>query len=165
LYDGRVIVLLMGVQGSGKTTVGRALAARLRWRFADADEFHPAANIAKMSKGIPLDDDDRAPWLAALRSEIDRALAADENLVLTSSALKERYRQQLMTDGVKLVYLCGSQELIASRLQLRTEHFAKMNLLSSQFAQLEEPSADVTVDIRQSVKESVEQIVGELGLR
>jgi gluconokinase len=159
-----MIVLLMGVQGSGKTTVGRALAARLGWRFADADEFHPAANIEKMSKGIALDDSDRAPWLAALRAEIDRTLGAGGNLVLTSSALKEGYRQQLVTNGVALVYLRGSQELIASRLQFRTEHFAKSNLLASQFAQLEEPTDALTVDIRQSVEDSVTQIVTELGL-
>ena len=154
----------MGVQGSGKTTVGRALAERLKWRFADADEFHPAANIAKMSAGIPLDDDDRAPWLAALRAEIDRTLASNSNLVLTSSALKERYRQQLLTDGVELVHLRGSQELIASRLREREGHFAKANLLASQFAQLEEPENALTIDIAQPVDRILEQILAGIGL-
>ena len=154
----------MGVQGSGKTTVGRALAARLGWRFADADEFHPKANIEKMSAGIPLNDADRAPWLAALRAEIDRTLAASSNLVLTSSALKERYRQQLMTEGVSLVHLRGSQELIASRLEGREGHFAKPNLLASQFAQLEEPHNAITVDVSGSVEQIVKIIVRALSL-
>jgi len=159
-----VIILLMGVQGSGKTTVGRALAARLGWRFADADEFHPAANIAKMSAGIALNDDDRAPWLAALRAEIVRSLSNGENLVLTSSALKERYRQQLLTEGVSLVHLRGSHELIASRLSARKDHFAKVDLLPSQFAQLEEPQRALTIDISASVDEIVDEIVRGLGL-
>ena len=154
----------MGVQGSGKTTVGRALAARLGWKFADADEFHPPENIAKMSSGIALDDADRAPWLAALRAEIDRTLATKSNLVLTSSALKERYRQQLLTDGVALVYLKGSQELIASRLREREGHFAKSNLLSSQFAQLEEPHNALAVAVSKPVEEIVREILVGLAL-
>ena len=159
-----MIILLMGVQGSGKTTVGRALAARLGWRFADADEFHPVANIAKMSAGIALNDEDRAPWLAALRAEIDRTLAKDENLVLTSSALKERYRQQLLTNGVFLVYLRGQKELIASRLSERKDHFAKLDLLDSQFAELEEPANVVEIDVSQTVDESVREIIERLGI-
>jgi gluconokinase len=159
-----VIILLMGVQGSGKTTVGRALASRLGWRFADADEFHTASNVAKMSAGIPLNDADRAPWLQALRAEIDRTVAAGSNLVLTSSALKERYRQQLLTDGVALVHLRGPQELIASRLREREGHFAKSNLLASQFAELEEPHDALTVDISQPVEKIVEGIVEGLRL-
>jgi gluconokinase len=154
----------MGVQGSGKTTVGRALAERLGWRFADADEFHPPENIAKMAAGIPLDDADRAPWLTALRAEIDRTLAGASNLVLTCSALKERYRQRLLTDGVVLVYLRGTRELIASRLGARAGHFAKLDLLASQFADLEEPTNAFTVDVSLSVEQIVREIRESLGL-
>jgi gluconokinase len=162
MYDVAVIVLLMGVQGSGKTSVGEALAARLGWRFADADSFHPAANIEKMAAGIPLDDDDRRPWLAALRAEIDHALATGADLVLTCSALKEKYRQQLLTEGVVLVYLRGSPQLIASRLRARKDHFAKLELLASQFAQLEEPRDAILVEISSPVAELVEQIIAAL---
>jgi gluconokinase len=159
-----VIILLMGVQGSGKTTVGRALAEHLGWRFADADEFHPPENIAKMAAGIPLDDRDRAPWLAELRTEIDRTLADRSNLVLTCSALKERYRQRLLTDGVALVYLRGTRELIASRLESRAGHFAKLDLLNSQFADLEEPTNALTIDVSSSVGEIVKEITDCLRL-
>jgi gluconokinase len=162
MYDVAVIVLLMGVQGSGKTTVGQALAARLGWRFADADSFHPAANVAKMSAGIPLDDYDRRPWLAALRAEIDHALAAGVDLVLSCSALKEKYRQQLLTEDVVFVYLRGSPQLIASRLRARKDHFAKLDLLASQFAQLEEPRDSIVVEISSPVAELVEQIITAL---
>jgi gluconokinase len=159
-----VIILLMGVQGSGKTTVGRALAEHLGWRFADADEFHPPENIAKMAAGIPLDDRDRAPWLTVLRTEIDRTLADRSNLVLTCSALKERYRQRLLTDGVALVYLRGTRELIASRLESRAGHFAKLDLLNSQFADLEEPTNALTIDVSSSVGEIVKEITDCLRL-
>ena len=159
-----MIILLMGVQGSGKTTAGRALAEHLGWRFADADEFHPPENIAKMAAGIPLDDRDRAPWLRALRAEIDRSLADRSNLVLTCSALKERYRQRLLTDGVALVYLRGTRELIASRLKSRAGHFAKLDLLNSQFADLEEPTNALTIDVSSSVGEIVKEITDCLRL-
>lgn len=159
-----MIILLMGVQGSGKTTVGRALAEHLGWRFADADEFHPPENIAKMAAGIPLDDRDRAPWLTVLRTEIDRTLADRSNLVLTCSALKERYRQRLLTDGVALVYLRGTRELIASRLESRAGHFAKLDLLNSQFADLEEPTNALTIDVSSSVGEIVKEITDCLRL-
>lgn len=155
----------MGVQGSGKTAVGQALAARLGWRFADGDDFHSAANKAKMSSGIPLNDSDRAPWLGAIRKEIDRALSDKEDLVIACSALKERYRQQLVTSGVQLVYLRGSQELIRSRLAARVGHFAKLELLASQFEQLEEPVGAITIDIEQSVDQVVNDIVRAASLR
>ena len=159
-----MIILLMGVQGSGKTTIGRALAERLGWRFADADDFHPPANIAKMAAGIPLDDSDRAPWLAAIRTEIDRTLADHTNLVLTCSALKDRYRRVLLTEGVALVYLRGTQDLISSRLADRAGHFAKLDLLSSQFADLEEPANAFTIDVSRSVAEIVEAITDHFRL-
>ena len=154
----------MGVEGSGKTTVGRALAARLGWKFSDGDDFHPAANIAKMSAGIPLTDEDRAPWLKALRGEMDRANRDGRNLVLGCSALKQKYRDRLAAPGVQLVYLHGDQALLVSRLQGRTDHFAKANLLSSQLADLEEPRDARVVDVDQSVEQIVNQIVAELKL-
>jgi gluconokinase len=159
-----VIILLMGVQGSGKTTVGQALAERLGWRFADADSFHPPENIAKMAAGVPLDDADRAPWLAALRTEIDRTLRSHTNLVLTCSALKDRYRRVLLTDGVALVYLRGTQALIASRLASRAGHFAKLDLLKSQFVDLEEPTDAFNVDVSSSVPEIVQAVADHFGL-
>ncbi len=159
-----MIVLLMGVQGSGKTTVGQALALRLGWPFRDADEFHSDANKAKMAAGIPLTDEDRAPWLAAIRAEMDRANAEQRNLVITCSALKEQYRQQLAAPNSKLVWLHGDQQLIASRLAHREHHFAKTNLLASQFAALEEPKDAIAINIDQSVDAIVDQIVEKIGL-
>jgi gluconokinase len=156
-----VIILLMGVQGSGKTTVGQALAARLGWNFADADDFHSTANKAKMSAGIPLTDEDRMPWLAAVRAAMEKA---GRNLVMACSALKEKYREQLVFPGMRVVYLRGSQELIAARLQARQHHYAKLDLLPSQFEQLEEPRDAVVVDIAHSVDEIVEEIVAALAL-
>ena len=159
-----MIILLMGVQGSGKTTVGEALASRLGWKFADADDFHSAANKAKMSAGIPLTDEDRAPWLAALRAEIDRAIRENDNLVMGASALKEKYRSQLIVPGVRLVYLRGSPELIASRLKARQHHYAKLDLLPSQFEQLEEPKDALVIDISKTVDEIVNEIIQQLKL-
>lgn len=152
----------MGVQGSGKTTVGKALAARLGWDFRDADEFHPAANKAKMAAGIPLTDEDREPWLQAIRAAMDRANAEHRNLVVTCSALKETYRQQLAAPNTTLVWLKGDQQLIASRLALREHHFAKSNLLASQFADLEEPQGAVAIDIHQTVEAIVDEIIRRL---
>jgi gluconokinase len=147
-----MVVLLMGVAGSGKTTIGRGLAAELGWRFADADDFHPPANVAKMSAGIPLDDTDRVPWLAAIRLYIDARLAAGENAVVTCSALKEKHRAVLLTGttGVKLVYLRGTRELLWSRISGRSGHFMKPAMLDSQLAALEEPTNALTIDIAQS---------------
>jgi gluconokinase len=147
-----MVVLLMGVAGSGKTTIGRELAAELGWKFADADDFHPPANVAKMSAGIPLDDTDRAPWLAAIRLYIDARLAAGENAVVTCSALKEKHRAVLLTGttDVKLVYLRGSRELLWSRLSGRSGHFMKPAMLDSQLATLEEPANALTLDIAQT---------------
>ncbi len=154
----------MGVQGSGKTTVGHALAQRLGWDFADADDFHSAANKAKMSAGIPLTDADRAPWLAALRAEIDRANAEHRNFILGASALKQQYREQLVAPGVRVVFLRGPEELIAARLKERHGHYAKLDLLPSQFEQLEEPQDALVIDIRHSVDEIVGEIVQALHL-
>src|SRR4051812_9707310 len=129
-----MVIILMGVAGSGKTTVGEKLASALGWGFRDADDFHPPANVAKMSAGAPLTDEDRAPWLAAIRAHIDACLARGENAVVTCSALKERYRQVLLADPsrVKLVYLTGSPSLLAERIGGRHGHFMKPEMLQSQ---------------------------------
>jgi len=145
------VILLMGVSGSGKTTVGRLLAGNLGWRFTDADDFHPPANIAKMTAGIPLTDEDRAPWLAALRAHIDARLAAGENAVVACSALRQSYRDALVTDPglVKLVYLRGTRELLHQRLLHRAGHFMKPAMLDSQLDTLEAPAFALAVDIDQ----------------
>ncbi|MGB7555746.1 MAG: gluconokinase, partial [Candidatus Korobacteraceae bacterium] len=142
-----MIIILMGVSGVGKTTIGKALAQELHWRFAEGDDFHSAANIAKMHAGIPLTDEDRAPWLQSLRSAITRWLAAGENVVLACSALKASYRETLqVAPEVKFVYLRGSFELIAQRLASRHGHYMNPHLLRSQFDTLEEPIDTVTID-------------------
>ena len=155
-----MVIVIMGVAGSGKTTIGRALATALAWSFRDADEFHPPANVAKMSAGQPLTDADRAPWLAAICAFIDEKIARGENSVVTCSALKEKYRAQLIggSASVKLVHLAGSAALLASRLASRTDHFMKLEMLASQLAALEPPADALTVDIAQSPDRIVAQI-------
>jgi gluconokinase len=154
-------VIVMGVSGSGKTSVGKSLAQTLGWAFYDADDFHPSANIDKMANGIPLDDSDRVSWLAALHSLISVSLEAGRPGVLACSALKERYRHQLMVDneGVVVVYLKGSYDLIWSRMEKRTDHYMKPHMLQSQFDALEEPSDALTVDIAMPVDEIVRHIL------
>jgi carbohydrate kinase (thermoresistant glucokinase family) len=144
-----LVVLIMGVAGSGKTTVGRLLAGALGWSFRDADEFHPPASIAKMAASRPLDDADRAPWLAAIRAHIDAQLAQGESAVVTCSALKEQYRRILIADParVKLVQLNGDFALIQERLAQRPGHFMKPEMLPSQFADLEPPRDALTLDV------------------
>ncbi|GAC1433763.1 MAG: gluconokinase [Terriglobales bacterium] len=136
-----MIVILMGVTGAGKTTVGTLLAQGLGWEFADADSFHSPANIEKISQNVPLDDSDRAPWLQALRAAISRWIEEHENVVLACSALKRSYRKELGANrkDVIIVYLKGSEELIHQRLRLRSEHFATEKILASQYATLEAP--------------------------
>jgi gluconokinase len=153
--------IVMGVSGSGKTMVGRSLAHQLRWDFYDADDFHPAANVAKMASGTPLDDSDRAPWLASMHDLISSSLMADRPGVLACSALKERYRRQLMdgNNGVELVYLKGSYDLIWSRMEKRTDHYMKPHMLESQFRTLEEPANAFVVDIIKPVDEIVQEIL------
>lgn len=153
-------VIVMGVAGSGKTTVGAALASRMGWDFYDADDFHPPENIAKMSNGIPLDDADRTPWLASLRDLISTCMRAGRPGVLACSALKERYREQLLDGkrGVLLVYLRGSYELIWSRISARTNHYMKPHMLKSQFEALEEPQEALTLEVSSPVDELVQQI-------
>lgn len=156
----------MGVAGSGKTTVGRLLAAQLGWPFRDADEFHPPENVAKMSAGMPLDDGDRAPWLAAIRTYLGAELAAGRSVVVTCSALRQRYRDALVADPARtrLVHLQGDFRLILERMERRTDHFMKPSMLESQFAALEPPSGVLTVDINQPPANIVAEIRLRLGL-
>lgn len=138
----------MGVAGSGKTVMGRALAAELGWRFADADDYHSPANLAKMHRGVPLSDADRAPWLAALHQVIARALERREHLVLACSALRESYRESLR-DGlrsIRLVHLTAGEAELRRRLQTRPEHVVGPSLLASQLATLEPPRGALTID-------------------
>jgi gluconokinase len=160
-------LILMGVSGSGKTTIGERLAARMSWRYEDADTFHPASNVAKMSAGQPLTDDDRWPWLKAIAAEIDRACAAGERVVIGCSALRRAYRDVLVhgRDDVRFIYLDGTQALIADRLGQRKGHFMPPGLLASQFQTLEPPTPDeraVTVSIDAQVEVIVDRIISQL---
>lgn len=159
-------IIVMGVSGCGKSSVGKALADSLGWDFYDADDFHPPENVAKMADGVPLDDSDRAPWLASLHELISSSLKADQPGVLACSALKESYRQQLLdgNDGVQIVYLKGSFDLIWSRMKKRTDHYMKPHMLESQFETLEEPSKALTIDISKSVDEIVREVIANLPL-
>ncbi len=162
-----MVILIMGVSGSGKTTIGEMLAQKQHWQFKDADDFHPQANIDKLHRGEPLTDEDRRPWLQVLRQEIDAAIQANTNLILACSALKATYRQILEDDRpelVKFVYLKGSFELIQQRLKERHGHFMNPDLLRSQFDDLEPPEDAIVVNIEQSVAESVRQIEASLQL-
>jgi gluconokinase len=160
--DVAVIVLLMGPTGSGKTTVGELLASQLQWEFVDGDNFHPPANIEKMSHGVPLNDRDRAPWLDSIRKAILQWAAERRDVVLACSALKRSYREKLCVDSnVQPVYLKGSYELLQQRLHSRHGHFAGEQILAGQFADLEEPVDAVTV----SVSGKPEEIVAEIRKR
>lgn len=160
-----MIVILMGVVGAGKTTVGRLLAEQLGWEFADADDFHPAANVDKIRRGIPLTDEDRAPWLARLRAAIIGWISERRDVVLACSALKQIYRRELQAGPeVRFIYLKGSTDLIAARLRAREGHFAGEQILASQFGDLEEPQQALTVNISSSPPEIVAQIRRKLGL-
>ncbi len=145
-----MIVVLMGVSGAGKTTVGRLLARDLGWTFLDADDYHPATNVEKMRRGVPLNDDDRRPWLDALRGRVDEAVARGENVVLACSALKHAYQEYLQHDAVgqvHYVHLRGSEELIAARPATRKGHFMNPALLHSQFETLEPPGDALQIDV------------------
>lgn len=146
-------VLVMGVAGSGKSSVGAALAKALGWRFIEGDDHHPPANIAKMSAGTPLADEDRAPWLATLAVELNR----QPDAVLACSALKQEYRNLLATDLV--VWLHGDKTLIAERMERRADHFMPPSLLDSQFEILEAPSGALRFDTRSPLAQIVESIV------
>jgi len=149
----------MGVAGSGKTTTGRKLAESLGWKYFDADDFHSAANVAKMKSGVPLNEEDRKPWLESLQRLIQERLANDQPAVLACSALKQSHRDVLMIDErVKLVYLKGDYALIKARLGGRSNHFLNPALLESQFQTLEEPIGALCVDIQSSPDEIVDII-------
>ena len=150
----------MGVSGSGKTTIGKMLAAALKWRFYDADALHSAANREKMRRGIPLTDSARLPWLRRVRRVIEKCVAAGTGAVVACSALKQSYREILMVDAgeVRIVYLKGSAELIARRLADRKGHFMPADLLPSQFAALEEPRDAIAVDISGTPEQVVNAI-------
>ena len=162
-------LIVMGVSGSGKSTIAVRLAERLSWTFEDGDRFHPASNVARMSAGQPLTDEDRWPWLQAIADEIDRVCQAGGHVVIACSALKRAYRHVLAHGrrDVRIVFLRGTQFLIADRLARRKGHFMPPGLLESQFKTLEPPAADenpVTVSIDASVETIVEDIIRQLGL-
>lgn len=157
-----MVIILMGVVGAGKTTVGRLLAEKLKCRFADADDFHPPSNVEKIRKGVALNDNDRAPWLRALRQAIDGWSMTGENVVLACSALKQKYRDELCVGQVRFVYLKGSRELILSRLRVRHGHFASESILDSQFADLEEPRDAVAVTVDNAPDAIADEIIDKL---
>lgn len=161
-----MVIILMGVAGSGKTTIGLQLARELNWSFADADDFHPPANIAKMASGQPLDDTDRAPWLSALRQHVDACLARGTHGVVTCSALKERYRAILTADSqlVRFVHLHGTRELLWHRISSRENHFMLPAMLESQLAALEPPANALLIDIGATPAEIVAQIRASFGV-
>jgi gluconokinase len=163
-----VIVIVFGVSGAGKTTIGKLLAQELGWRFYEADDFHSQTNINKMRSGIPLTNDDRSPWLESLRQLIRRSLEAGENAVLACSALKRAYREQLrVSDEVKFVFLHGDYALIEKQLRQRRGHFMNPELLRSQFADLEEPKPDedvVTIELGRTPQQLVDEIKAKLHL-
>jgi gluconokinase len=160
-----MIVIVMGVVGAGKTTVGALLAQELGWEFADADDFHPASNIEKIRKGISLTDADRWPWLEILRQQIAAWLAAKKNVVLACSALKRSYRERLgVGPEVRFVYLKGTAALITERLHCRRGHFAGESILAGQMTDLEEPQAAIVVDIRRTPAEIVDYVRKQLAL-
>jgi len=163
------VVVVMGVSGSGKSTIGAQLALRLRWEFEDADWLHPAANVDKMHSGIALTDEDRWPWLDAVAAWIDHCRRSGKHGVIACSALKRRYRDVLIGDrtDVRLVYLKGTEELIARRIATRHEHFMPLGLLHSQFEALEEPGSDenpIVISIEPRPREIVAQIVSVLNV-
>ncbi len=154
-----MIVVVMGVSGSGKSTIGAPLAARLGWEFLDADDFHPPANVEKMAAGQPLEDADRWPWLERLNRELRRR----ENAVLACSALKASYRTVLCKDlACRIVHLRGSFELLRARLEERKHRYMPASLLESQFATLEPPADAIDIDVAQPVDECVAAILAQL---
>ena len=160
-----MVIVLMGVSGSGKSTVGKKLAESLGWKYFDADDFHSKANVEKMKSGVPLTDADREPWLRELRDLITACLEKKTDAVLACSALKDNYRKHLLVnDDVRLVYLKGDQDLIEDRLNRRRGHFMNPALLESQFAALEEPREGTHVNAAPDPDEIVKTIRKRLGL-
>ena len=161
-----MIVVIMGISGSGKTTVGALLARRLGWTYFEGDEFHSPANIEKMSRGIALDDADRLPWLVGIKKAIDDCVARGEHAVVACSALRERYRRMLSAQlpEIRFVYLKGSPEIIRQRMNVREGHYMKAGMLESQLASLEEPDDAIVANIALSPQAIVSHVESELGM-
>ena len=159
-----MVLVFMGVVGAGKTTIGTVLAQKLGWDFVDADNFHPAENVEKIRRGIPLTDADRVPWLTAMHAAIVQWNRTGQNVVLACSALKRSYRQELRAGDVKFIYLKGSRELILQRLRARHGHFATESILDTQFRDLEEPEDALIVAIDPPPGQIAAEIIGRLGL-
>jgi gluconokinase len=159
--DAPQAIILMGVSGCGKTAVGKRLSQALGWPFYDGDDFHPTENIAKMSRGIPLNDGDRAPWLIILHDLVAGHLQSGKSMILACSALKQKYRDQLEEgiSGTLIVYLKGDFDLIFGRMTSREDHYMKAKMLRSQFDTLEEPADAITIDIDKSLEEIVKGII------
>jgi len=157
-------IIIMGVSGCGKTSVGQALSASTGWPFFDGDDFHPQANIDKMARGIPLDDTDRQPWLEALHNLIAEHLSQEQSLIVACSALKASYRVILRgeLEHVRFVHLDGSFDLIYARMQRRSGHYMKAGMLRSQFETLEPPEEALVVSIEQPVSEIIDKIVATI---
>ena len=155
-----MIVLLMGVSGVGKTTIGERLAQRLGWRLVDADDYHPPENVAKMAAGVPLEDADRWPWLDAL----NRRLRAEQDAIVACSALKDSYRRRLLAGirDARIVYLYGSKALVAARIAARKHRYMPASLLDSQFATLEAPRAAIAIDVSGDPQSCVEAIAAAI---
>lgn len=164
MYIPTRFLIVMGVSGCGKTTIGRLLSRRLEWDFYDADDFHPIENITKMADGIPLTDADREPWLDGLRHLITTCLTENRPGVLACSALKQKYRIHLIKDDldVQVVYLKGSFDLIWSRMSERPDHYMKPDMLRSQFEVLEEPTNGLVVDIGKNTGEMCDEILSKI---
>jgi len=161
-----MIIIIMGVSGSGKTTIGQQLANDLGWHYSDADDFHSLENISKMTKAIPLTDADRSNWLQLIALHIEEHILSNKNLIISCSALKEQYRTtlQITPNHIKFVYLKGTQALIETRLNARQNHFMKASLLTSQFVILEEPKNTLTIDITHLPQEISTTIQHSFGL-
>ena len=160
-----MVVLVMGTTGAGKTTVGKLLAARLRWTFLDADDFHPPANIEKMKHGIPLTDADRFPWLEEIHTELVRLSLNGTNIALACSALKQSYRDQLSAElDMRIVYLRGTYDTMRRHIEARHGHFAGEAILAGQFADLEEPKNALALDVSHSPEQLVTEMIANLHL-
>ncbi|HEX9665952.1 MAG TPA: gluconokinase [Thermodesulfobacteriota bacterium] len=161
-----MVIIIMGVEGTGKTTIGKMLAEKLGWKFYDADDYHPVANIEKMRNGIPLDDEERRPWLNEIRNLINSSLNGNEPSIIACSALKNSYREFLKQskEQIIFVYLKGDKNTISKRLASRKGHFAGTQLLESQLRTLEEPEGVITADISKRPEVIADSIIEKLEL-